>query len=251
MLKDIATGIIITILFISLIIIFCVIIIKLYIKKIKEHNKKELQFQKTLNSSILETQKQLLTTISQDLHDDAGQQLTVINFQLENFKLEFPNQVEKIATISESITNLSSSLRKVSHSLNPNWLQANGLLTAIKAELTRIDNQKIINVTLQIIDSKNRRLNPDVEIVVFRIVQETINNVLKHAKATLIEVLIVTFPKLKIEISDNGNGFDFENNSVKNSIGIQNCIHRAKLIDYEFTISSVINVGTKTVLVEN
>ena len=121
MLNDIALGIIISLLFISLVVVFCAVLIKLYIKKINEHNQKEIQFQKTLNASILETQEQLLNSISQDLHDDAGQQLTVINFQLENLKLDINDIDNKLEAVSTSVAQLANSLRKISHSLNPNW----------------------------------------------------------------------------------------------------------------------------------
>jgi glucose-6-phosphate-specific signal transduction histidine kinase len=92
MVKDIAFGIIISLLFISLVVLFCVIIIKLYVQKIKKYNKelyqKDLDHERNLNTTIVETQEQVLQNISQELHDDAGQQLTVINFQLENLKLD-------------------------------------------------------------------------------------------------------------------------------------------------------------------
>jgi glucose-6-phosphate-specific signal transduction histidine kinase len=142
MIKDIAFGIIISLLFISLVVLFCAILIKLYVKKIKEHNLKELEFQKTLNNSILETQKQLLTSVSQDLHDDAGQQLTVINFQLENLKLDFPENESNLKPVSDSVVKLSESLRQISHSLNPNWLEKNGFIEAVKSEINRIKKNK-------------------------------------------------------------------------------------------------------------
>ena len=250
MINQIALGLIITLLFVSLVIIFCIIIIQLYIKKITEHNQKEIQFQKTLNASILETQEQLLKSISQDLHDDAGQQLTVINFQLENLKLEIPNDANKLESVSESVSQLSNSLRKISHSLNPNWLENIGLINAIETETTRINDQKSIKIDTKINNLNNRKLNHEVEIVVFRIFQETINNILKHAKASKIEINIETFPKLNIQIFDNGIGFDSENQEFSDSIGLKNCANRAKLINFDYCINSKINQGTKVSLIE-
>ena len=100
-------GIIISLLFISLVIIFCAVIIKLYIKKIKEHNIKELEFQKTLNQTIVETQEQVFENISQDLHDDIGQQLTFVNFQLEKVKLDATNQIDDLEKLTNSISKVS------------------------------------------------------------------------------------------------------------------------------------------------
>ena len=250
MLNETAFGIIITLLFVSLVIIFCAVLIKLYIKKINEHTQKEIQFQKTLNASILETQEQLLNSISQDLHDDAGQQLTVINFQLEHLKLEFPDDKNKLEAVSNSVSQLAISLRKISHSLNPNWLENIGFLKAIENEINRINNQKGIFIDTKIDDSQQRKLNKEVEIVVFRIFQETINNILKHAKASKIEIKIETSPKLIISISDNGLGFNIDSQDNPNSIGLKNCSNRAQLINFDYQISSKINHGTTVALTE-
>lgn len=244
MVKNIAFGIIISLLLISLVVLFCAILIKLYIKKIKEHNLKELEFQQTLNTSILETQEQLLTSISQDLHDDAGQQLTVINFQLENLKLDFPEDIKYLIPISDSVAKLSQSLREISHSLNTNWLEKNGLIDAIKSETNRIKKNKLIAVSL-IIEKGENTFNTNEKIVLFRIFQEIINNTLKHSKATNIEIYICSNPIFEMKICDNGIGFDY--NFVKektNSLGLENILKRAKVINYKVQILSELNNGS-------
>ena len=250
MLNDIALGIIISLLFISLVVVFCAVLIKLYIKKINEHNQKEIQFQKTLNASILETQEQLLNSISQDLHDDAGQQLTVINFQLENLKLDINDNENKLEAVSTSVVQLANSLRKISHSLNPNWLENIGFINAIKSETNRISGNKGIEIITNINDDIKPTINHEIEIVIFRIFQETINNILKHAKASRIEINISTSPKLIIEIADNGKGFSVDNEIFTDSIGLKNCKSRAKLINFDYQINSEIGRGTSVLLTE-
>lgn len=250
MTKSIVFGIVLGLLFISLVVLFCAVLIKLYIQKIKEHNQKELAFQKTLNSAILENQEQLLTSISQDLHDDAGQQLTVINFQLENLKLDHPNCEKSLSPISTSVANLSQSLRQISHSLNNNWLIENGLVNAIKADVERIKNLKNIKVTFESHDATQRKFNVEEQIVIFRIFQETINNMLKHAKATSISISIKTAPKFELKLTDNGIGFD-QNSPKNNTLGIENCKQRAKIIHHTFSIESEVNQGTTIKLTEN
>lgn len=252
MVEDLAFGILISLLFISLVVLFCVILIKLYLQKIKKYNQQlfdnEINFQKTLTTSILETQEHLLTSISQDLHDDAGQQLTVINFQLENLKLDNPVIEKYLEPISHSVTNLSQTLRSISHNLNTNWLENNGLLNAIQAEVNRLKKNKSICINLKI-DSNEKIFKNEEQIVIFRIFQEVINNVLKHAKATNIEISITTQSNFKISIQDNGIGFD--SSKKTNSIGIQNCINRAKMIHYNFEITSLPATGTTVILQEN
>jgi len=252
MTKNIAFGIIIGLLFISLVVLFCAILIKLYIQKIKKYNaviyENEINFQKTLNASILETQEQLLTSVSQDLHDDAGQQLTVINFQLENLKLDHPVCENDLDPISESVAHLAQSLRHISHSLNNNWLTNNGLFEAINQETERLKKNKSIQVTLTI-DDPEKQFQAEEQIVIFRIFQETINNILKHAKASKINIDITTKPLFKITIYDNGIGFNLSKMAEKpKSIGIQNCINRAKVIQYHFEIQSTPTGGTTAIL---
>ena len=215
-----------------------------------QDKEKEIQFQKTLNASILETQEQLLNSISQDLHDDAGQQLTVINFQLENLKLDINDDKNKLEAVSTSVAQLANSLRKISHSLNPNWLENIGFINAIKSETNRISSNKGIEIITNVNDNIYPKINHEIEIVIFRIFQETINNILKHAKASRIEINISTSPKLIIEIADNGKGFNDDDEGFTDSIGLKNCKSRAKLINFDYHINSEIGRGTRVLLTE-
>ena len=254
MVKDIAFGIIISLLFVSLVILFCVVVIKLYIQKIKKYNEQlyqnEIDFQKTLTSTILETQEQLLNSISQELHDAAGQQLTVINFQLENMKLDHPNCENEISPISNSVRYLSQTLRAVSHSLNSNWLSDNGLINAISKEVLRLQKNKTIVISLHKEESVVKNFESDVQIVIFRIFQEIINNILKHADATKIDITLRTQPAFQIIIQDNGIGFENIMLENTNSIGLKNCASRAKMIHYTFEIKSQLSIGTTVILQE-
>ncbi len=245
---EIVRGILLSILFIGFAIVFCIILLRIYIKKIKEHNQKEIEFQKTLNTSILETQEQLLTSVSEDLHDDAGQQLTVINFQLENLKLDFPEQIKNINVISGSVSHLSRSLREISHSLNTNWLEKNGLLDAIKQDVDRLKKNKNFTIHLEILD-QNLKLSSELQIVIFRMYQEAINNILKHAKATKVTITICCSPAFKIEIKDNGVGFDSATMTTSN--GLINMKKRASILNFTLDINSQINVGTTISISEN
>lgn len=254
MINDIAFGIIIGLLFISIVILFCIVIIKLYIQKAKKHQQeiyqKNIDFQKTINATILETQEQLLKIISDDLHDDAGQQLTVINFQLENLKLDFPDN--KLGAVSESVTNLSSTLRQLSHSLSSNWLYNNGLFGAIESEINRLQKNKSIQINFTNQFEASQRLSNDIEIVLYRIFQEIINNILKHAKASIIIINIKSNPKFELEIADNGIGFVYDKAVSKTqSIGIQNMINRAEIVNYSVDINSDLGKGTTIIVSQN
>lgn len=251
--SNIAFGILTAVLLISLVVLFLVLIVKLYINKIKSYTQliyeKDIAFQKTLNTTIIETQEQVLTNISQDLHDDAGQQLTYINFQLENLKLDAPDLTEVLDPISQSVTRLSQSVRRISHSLNNHLITQQDLIKSISSEVERLKSSGKIDVQL-VIDNEKRNFDGNEQIVIYRIFQEVVNNIIKHAKARAIIVEISNNP-FKMSISDNGRGFNMQENKSKISIGLENMKQRALMIDFNLSITSQIGEGTTVTLIEN
>lgn len=254
--ERIAFGIIVIILFVMLIVLFCTIIIKLYIAKIKNYNKiiyqKEIEFQKILNSTIIETQEQVLNNISQDLHDDAGQQLTFINFQLENLKLDSTELNTTLGPVSDAVLQLSNSIRSISHSLNNQLLLNQNLIKAIENEVNRLHQNSKIKIKMHRLSVTEKNFSTNEKIVIYRIFQEIANNILKHSKATIIDISIKTNPKFEMIVIDNGKGFDLEIvKNKKTTLGLQNMIERAALINFTLEINSTIDAGTIIKLTEN
>ena len=255
MVYDIAFGIIIGLLFTSLLVLFCIVLVKLYIQKIKNYAKviyqKDIDFQKALNTTIIETQEQTLRNISQDLHDDAGQQLTYINFQIENLKLDSPEFEQALSPLSESLNNLSNSIRSISHSLGNQVLIQQDLIKAIEAEVYRLQKNCPISINFSS-DGVKKIFTTNEKIVIYRIFQEIINNSCKHSKASLIEIRLKSHPFFEMQIADNGRGFDYELIKGNNAtLGLQNIFNRAKIIDYGITISASNGIGTTIRLFEN
>lgn len=255
MVNDVAFGIVIGLLFISLLILFCVVLVKLYIRKIKNYTKviyqKDIDFQKAMNAAIIETQEQVLQNISQDLHDDAGQQLTYINFQIENLKLDSPELNQTLQPLSQSVSGLSQSIRSISHSLNNQVLLQQDLTKAIESEILRLQKGPI-PIELVKKGSAKRIFSTNEKIVIYRIFQEIMNNCFKHSKAGRIEIRLRTGPSFEMVIADNGKGFDYEKiKDTTTTMGLQNIISRAAIIDYSVNIYSVIGEGTKIRLSEN
>lgn len=253
---NVAIGIIIVILFACLLILFCFLLIKLHINKVKNYTKliyqKDIDFQKELTSSIVETQEQVLNNISQDLHDDAGQQLTFINFLIENYKLDHPELEELLIPLSQSAHNLSDSIRGISHSLNNQLLLQQDLLKAIETESNRINKSGVIHISYQCSGDKSKEFSTNEKIVIYRIFQEIINNCLKHAEASEIKISVVTEPSFTLSINDNGKGFDYSD--VKNSsgsLGLHSMTNRAGIIGYEIDINSTPGQGTTITLTGN
>ena len=253
--SNIASGIFIGILFISLLILFCVLIIKLYIYKIKTYTRliyeKDLAFEKTLNTTILETQDQVLNDISEELHDDAGQQLTYIRFLVENLKLDKPELEETLGPVSHSVTLLSQSIRRASHSLNSQLMVKQNLVKAVKGEAERLIQSGRIQVLFTSDTDEVKSLDPKSQIVIYRIFQESINNILKHSGATIITITIVADPKFKLTVTDNGKGFDYDKIQKGTSgMGLDNLVNRASIIGLDASIVSAVGEGTTIILSE-
>lgn len=248
-----ALGIIIAVLFAALLTFFCMMIIRLYFHKIKTYTKlmyeKELQTQKAINDAIHETQEQVLNNISQDLHDDAGQQLTYINFQLENLKLDSPKLESLLKPVSESVARLSESVRSISHSLNNQLVLQGDLLRAIRSEVDRIQNNKSVNIKLSTDNQTPRDFSSSEKIIIYRIFQESMGNILRHAKATEIAISLQSRP-FSMSVSDNGIGFDLSS-ARQDSLGLAGMKRRANIIGYDIQIESEPNKGTTVRLIEN
>ena len=250
---DIALGILIGMIFISVVILFCVLLVKLYIKKIKNYTRliyqKDLDHQKALTSTVIETQEQVLTNISQDLHDDAGQQLTYINFQLENLKLDSAEFAGVLQPLSDSVAQLSESIRGISHSLNNQLLTQQDLLKAMENEIVRLQRNGRIAIKYAIDNSDGKAFSVNEKIVIYRIFQETMNNIFKHSKAKSVDIGLTASP-FALKISDDGKGFDMGDTTSKISLGLLNMRQRAEIIGYHLNISSAAGQGTSISLTE-
>lgn len=255
MLDNVAFGIIIGLLFVSLLVLFCFLLIKLYIRKIKNYTRviyqKDIDFQKALTSTIIETQEQVLNNISEDLHDDAGQQLTFINFLIENFKLDHPELIDLLDPLSQSAYNLSESIRGISHSLNNQLILKQDLVKAIETETKRLRKNGSITINYICNGSTEKEFNTNEKIVIYRIFQEIINNCFKHSEASEVTIQLDTEPCFKMAIVDNGKGFDYDSAKENStSLGLSNMINRAEIINYTITVDSALGKGTSITLSE-
>jgi signal transduction histidine kinase len=246
--SNIVFGVFIAFLLLCLVILFCIILLKQYIFKIKKYNKviyeKEIEQQKAVNQTIIETQEETLNNISEELHDDAGQQLTYINFQLENLKLTNPEIKDNIIPLSDSVGYLTTSIRNLSHSINSHKFKNFKLVDSIRNELEKVNKLNVLDCRLYLKEGFDYIFSTNENIVLFRIFQEILNNALKHSKAQKFSLTIAQVPYLHFEFKDDGVGFSEENDQIMSSLGIQNIKKRAQLINFSFEFHSEINQGT-------
>lgn len=207
--------------------------------------------QEILKSQI-EVQNQTLQHIGQELHDNIGQLLSVAKINLNILEESDHSEHENIKQTNEIITQSINDLRALTKSLDGDFVHDFGLEESISHELQRIRKTKRFETEISVLGTK-RKLGYETEIVLFRIVQEILNNSLKHSKAKNIEVIVHYFhTSFELTIKDNGKGFELENIQSKplnlSGAGLRNMQRRMELIGGKCTINSVLAVGTEVLL---
>lgn len=217
---------------------FIITIFFLYSKKqagYKQHLVNlELHYEKALLSTQLEIQEQTFQNISREIHDNIGLSLTLAKLQLNTVDIASQYSIsEKVEISIEQITKAITDLTLLSKSLNSEYIEESGLIKALEMELARIERSNVFKCELHIIgnpcyiDSKK-------EVVVFRIIQEALNNAIKHSGASRINVSLKYFETcLDFSIQDDGKGFDavhVQSRKVSGS-GLKNISHRAQVVN--------------------
>ncbi len=253
--NDIAFTIIVTTLLILLLITGVIITIFLANRRHVQQEIKMAQMQtsyeKELRTVENEVQEHTLNNISRELHDNIGQLLTLMRIQLEQEKLDHPDIAATLAPLDNTLSDTVQQLRLLSHSLNSDVLLQNGLLNMIEQEARRLRQFKAISINWQN-DGTEPDLNKDQRIMVFRIFQEVLNNILKHAAARNIEVTLRAQNNFSLTIRDDGQGFDLQQTMRDGrGAGIKNMTKRAALANLHFHIDTAMGKGTTFVIAES
>ena len=229
----------------------CVIIVVFIIKsrhKIysKELEKKDLKikYQTNILQKVILAQEAERKRIAGDLHDDISSKLIAISLNLQILKYENIEESKKDNIINNIIAindKTIESSRKIAHHLYPPVLEKFGLKDALNELVLDFNNTDNIHIQLsfEIIFSKEVT---NVHLQIFRIIQELINNSIKHGKATLIRI---SFSKNSCAYSDNGIGFDNSKLEKTMGLGFSNIKNRIRNINGTFKLTSAINDGFK------
>ncbi|MFC6268045.1 sensor histidine kinase [Frigoriflavimonas asaccharolytica] len=231
----------------AIVAIFVLIYIFFYRKKselLLERQKKQTQFEQELSMAIAEMKETTLSYIGQELHDDLGQKMSVaklmINHGLED---ENGNQKEILTEINEIIGESIRDIRSLSKSFITEQIENLGLIKSIQREVSRIDRLNLMKINFE-----HNIEDTDIEakdgLILFRIVQESINNSLKHSRAKTMNIDLLDLPNF-IEIILKDNGIGFEKNSNSKGSGLISMQKRAKLINTDFQIKTATGNGTE------
>lgn len=232
--------------------LFLILYILSYNKRKRKHLEEKNLLKQTFDNELLKTQmevqEQTLKTVAHDLHDNIGQLLSLITITLSTIDLAENPKIEPKLILVDELTNRSiKELKALSRLLHGEELISRGLLSAIEYELEWIikSDRFIINFDAKNFVACEQNINK--ETVIFRLFQESINNILQHAKATKIDIKLEKEDNnFILTITDNGVGFKVEETiSLKSGMGLNNIKRRANLIDGNAIIVSTPNHGTK------
>jgi two-component system sensor histidine kinase UhpB len=201
--------------------------------------------------SIIETQEKERRQLSVELHDNVNQILSSCKLMLEVAK----ENKDKAPVLTEksyqSIQLAIEEIRKISHDLNPSSVEDFGLKDAITEMIDKINLSGKLKIVFRFVMAvKKMQLKSEDKIAIYRIVQEQLNNIVKHAQAKNVLVdLSINLSEVHLLIEDDGKGFNTK--KINKGIGLKNIHHRVEYYHGTFTIKSAKNKGSKMSIVLN
>ena len=210
----------------------------------------KLENEKTLLNTQLEIHEQVLENISREIHDNIGLSLTLAKLNLNTADtLNSVNTQEKISHSVELITSAIQDLRNLSQSMNAELVRNNGLIKTLEEEVRRIERLGKLKINFKI-HGEPTFLDNKKELLLFRIVQESMNNIIKHADASEAHIsLEYANDNLKMLIADNGRGFELSSPMRTGGSGLSNMLARANMLNGTMDIDSGQRGTTLTFLI--
>ena len=250
--EDFLITIVIASVFFVLIGIFLMILVFYFLRRQRKNRmeKEDMRnrFEQTLLNTQLEIQEHTFNYISQEIHDNIGQILSLVRINMNVLSEKFGE--DNFDTTDELLGKAIRDLRNLSHNLNSNRLKEIGIVEGLRSLIIQLD--KTEKYTTEFISPENALsfMNNDHCLILYRMVQEVIHNILKHANAT--HIILEIKPKGNISyfvtITDNGKGFDMKALQGQNTgIGLQNIFSRAKLINATVKVNSKKGEGTSII----
>lgn len=208
-----------------------------------------MQQSQVFGAKIIQAQEEERRRVSREIHDGPAQAMANIVFRAEVCErlvdVDMVRAKKELVDLREQVRSCLKETRKIIFDLRPMTLDDLGLVPTVKRFLDTAKERSGIISAVRVL-GEERRLDSYVEVGLFRTVQEAVNNVEKHAKATIINI-VMEFRRdmVSITVEDNGMGFDTANNVGSESFGLVGMRERIKLLNGELMIKSVKGTGTK------
>ncbi len=202
-----------------------------------------------LSQRLVQVHEEERRYLAIELHDEIGQYLTALKLRL-NLTDENPRLTnEQLSDAQDLVNELIQKVRQMSLDLRPSMLDDLGLLPALSWYFDRYIHQTGIEVVFNHNNLEQKRFDNEIEITIFRIIQESLTNVARHAGTQYVTVdLNVTGEILELEIEDEGVGFNIDDQKAGNSSGLTGMAERTKLLRGELEIKSKPGSGTRVLV---
>jgi signal transduction histidine kinase len=222
------------------VIVFFIIYQKRLFAQQQKHQQVEAAYQKELLQIAIQSEERERARIGKELHDDIGALLTTTKLYLSQISPKTsPEKLEATTKKMYSLFNtMIQGVRSISQDLRPAILERLGLSEAVSSMVTTVNELKVVQATFE--DIANKTVSKSNELNVYRILQELINNTLKHANATKISILFKNDrSNFVIIYQDNGVGFKLEELKRKKGIGLKNIESRLSILSGELHYENV------------
>ncbi|MFN4007310.1 MAG: tetratricopeptide repeat protein [Chitinophagaceae bacterium] len=209
--------------------------------------KEQTVHRQKLTQAVIEAEEAERKRIAADLHDGVGQLFSAVKMNLNGLfdRIVFNTPEDKflaektMALVEESC----KEIRIISHKMMPNFLLKSGIASDIRSFIEKID-EATLKINFETKGFKEQ-LEFNEEVILYRVIQELINNVIKHAKANSLELLLERSDKeIIVIVADNGIGFDFKNANYNNGLGLKNIMVRIAYLKGTITYSNNKPTGT-------
>ena len=218
-------------------------------KRLKEKSQLQQQMirqQDAAAKAVINAEESERQRMSLTLHDGLGQLLSVVKMNLQAVGIQaeaYPKILPVVNKTLDLVDNSITEMRNVSHQIVPTSVIRSGLAVALRDLIEKVDaNQLEVNLEME---GLAQEIDADIQLVLYRVYQESINNVLKHAKADKLDIVLKVDEKnISGSIADNGVGFDLKSNLAKGGIGLENIQARIRFLKGNLSVDSSPGNGT-------
>jgi two-component system, NarL family, sensor kinase len=229
---------------VAIVFIILGLILFIFVSSLVRHQRKFIQLQKQRMKAELEALENERKRVANDLHDGLGPFLSAVKLQINSLDTAIPSDVELIKKVSDNIDSIVKNIRTIANNLMTTILHKSGLHAALLDFFATIQTQSPLKINYY--NDTELNLSVSAEINIYRILQELVNNTIKHANCTELLVKIYTDKKqLIILTQDNGQGFDIvkQKETGTKGLGLKNLETRAEILNGSMEIKTEVGKG--------
>lgn len=229
-----------------------VILIRELFLSLKKAEIDRMRSERRVLHAIINTEEAERKRFAKDLHDDLGPLLSTVKMSLSalNERIKSPKDLEILENTNHVVNEAISTVKSISNTLSPHILSNFGLVSATNSFISKINSAGSVEISF---DSNlgDMRINPDIEVVLYRSICELTNNSIRHSGASNIDIELKIHGKfLILQYTDNGRGFDVEAaySREETGIGIYNIQTRVKSVDGVLFLDSSPGNGMQAII---